>query len=175
MPAKRIVRSSCRMCHGVCRVLVHLEGDRVVKITGDKDSPTNEGYICPKGAASPKLLYHKDRILHPMRRAGKRGENKWERITWDEALDEMADKLKAVKEESGSEYFAMMQGTGRPYESLTARFCNVFGTPNFTNVAHVCYFPRVMANISCMGHPQLPLADVHGFSGEFPSCVVMWG
>ena len=77
MPHKQIVRSACRMCHGVCQMMVHLENDRVVKVTGDKDSPTSRGYLCPKGAASPELLYHPDRVLHPLRRAGKRGENKW--------------------------------------------------------------------------------------------------
>jgi len=50
------VRSACRGCHGVCQVLVHLEGDRVVKVTGDPDSPTSRGYLCPKGAAAPELL-----------------------------------------------------------------------------------------------------------------------
>ena len=49
----RVVRSACRMCHGVCQVLVHLRGGRVLKVTGDPDSPTSRGYICPKGAASP--------------------------------------------------------------------------------------------------------------------------
>ncbi|MCJ7652993.1 MAG: molybdopterin-dependent oxidoreductase, partial [Actinobacteria bacterium] len=90
MVNERVVRSSCRMCHGVCQVLVHLDGDRVVKVTGDPDSPTSRGYLCPKGAASPELLYHPDRVTHPLRRRGKRGENRWERVSWDEALDEMA-------------------------------------------------------------------------------------
>ncbi|WP_407307681.1 hypothetical protein [Desulfosporosinus sp. SB140] len=58
----RIVRSSCRMCHGVCRVLVHMEGDKVVRITGDPKSPTSKGYVCPKGMASPELLYHQERV-----------------------------------------------------------------------------------------------------------------
>lgn len=170
---KKVVRSACRMCHGVCRVLVHLEGDRIVKITGDPESPTSKGYICPKGAASPELLYHPDRLTHPLRRAGKRGENKWQRISWDEALDEMAAKLTAVKNESGSEYFAMMQGTGRPYTGFTARFANAFGTPNFPGSSHICYFPRVVASMITLG--QLPICDVYGFGGQFPECIVIWG
>jgi anaerobic selenocysteine-containing dehydrogenase len=173
MPEKRVEQSACRMCHGVCQVLVHMEGDRVVKITGDPDSPTSRGYLCPKGAASPQLLYHPDRITHPLRRTGKRSENKWQRISWDEALDEMADRLSAIKKESGSEYFAMMQGTGRPYTGFTARFANAFGTPNFTSSTHICYFPRVIASVFTLG--QLPVCDVYGFGGEAPACVVVWG
>jgi len=173
MSQKRIVHSACRMCHGVCQVFVHLDGDRVVKITGDPDSPTSRGYLCPKGKASPELLYHPDRLTHPLRRAGERGENKWKRVSWDEALGEMADKLSEIRGASGSEYFAMMQGTGRPYTGFTTRFANAFGTPNFTGVAHLCYFPRWLASLFTLG--QLPICDVYGLGGEFPKCVVIWG
>jgi anaerobic selenocysteine-containing dehydrogenase len=161
------------MCHGVCQVLVHLEGDRVVKVTGDPDSPTSRGYICPKGAASPDLLYHPDRLLYPLRRVGGRGEKKWERISWEEALDGMAARLTAIKEESGPEYFAMQQGTGRPYTGYTTRFANAFGTPNFTGVAHLCYLPRWLVSLYTLG--QLPICDIYGFGDEYPSCVVLWG
>lgn len=111
---KKILRSACRMCHGVCQVLVHLEGDRVVKVTGDPDSPTSRGYICAKGGAAPELLYHPDRVLQPLKRAGRRGEDRWDAISWDEALDELAAKLAAVRDENGSEYVGLVQGTGRP-------------------------------------------------------------
>lgn len=171
--AKKVVRSACRMCHGVCRVLVHLEGDRIIRITGDPESPTSKGYLCPKGAASAELLYHPERLTHPLRRAGRRGQNKWRRISWDEALDEMAERLTAIKNESGPEYFAMMQGTGRPYTGFTARFAHAFGTPNFPGSTHICYFPRVVASMITLG--QLPVCDVYGFGGQQPACIVMWG
>ncbi|MDD2735497.1 MAG: molybdopterin-dependent oxidoreductase [Desulfuromonadaceae bacterium] len=111
---KRIVRSSCRMCHGVFQVLVHLEGERVVKVTGDPDSLTSKGYLFPKGAASPELLYHPDRLMHPLKRVGKRGENNWKRISWNEANDEIVARFSAIKAESGAELVAICQGTGRP-------------------------------------------------------------
>ncbi|OGP59540.1 MAG: dehydrogenase [Deltaproteobacteria bacterium RBG_13_61_14] len=173
MSEKRVVKSACRMCHGVCQVLVHLDGDRVIKVTGDPDSLTSKGYLCPKGAASPELLYHPDRLKYPLRRAGQRGENKWQRISWDEALDEMAARLTMIKKDSGSEYFGMMQGTGRPYTGFTTRFANAFGTPNFTGVAHLCYFPRWIASLGTLG--QLPVADVYGFGNRGPECIVIWG
>jgi anaerobic selenocysteine-containing dehydrogenase len=169
----RVVRSSCRGCHGVCQVLVHLEGDRVVKVTGDPDSLTSRGYLCPKGAAAPELLYHPDRVIYPLRRKGKRGENSWERISWDDALGEMAERLDTIKRDSGPEYFAMMQGTGRPYTTFTTRFAHAFGTPNFTGVAHLCYLPRWLASLHTLG--QLPICDFYGFGGETPACVLIWG
>lgn len=172
---KRVVKSTCRMCHGVCQVLVHLDGGRVVKVTGDPDSITSRGYICSKGRAAPELLYHPDRVLHPMRRAGERGENRWVRISWDEALDELASRLAAIRDESGPEYVGLVQGTGRPYENIFYRFACAFGTPNYTAPAHLCYFPRIMANVFSMGFPLVPICDVYGLGGKMPACVVVWG
>ena len=143
------------MCHGICRVNVHMEGDRVVKITGDKESPTSKGFLCPKGAASVELLYHPDRITHPLRRKGKRGENRWEKISWDEALDEMADKLKIIKKEHGPEYFALTQGTGRPYTDFASRFAYAYGTPNYTGIAHICYLLRVYLDLAGRGGERI--------------------
>ena len=96
-----IYRSACRTCHGGCGVLVHVEGGKVVKVKGDPESPLNKGKLCPKGAASIENLYHPDRLKYPMKRAGKRGEGKWKRISWDEALDTIAGKINQIKESHG--------------------------------------------------------------------------
>ncbi len=169
----RIVRSACRGCHGVCQVLVHLKGDRVVKVTGDPDSPTSRGYLCPKGSASPELLYHPDRLTHPLRRVGKRGENRWKKVSWEEALSEMADKFTRIKRESGAEFVAIGQGTGRPHTEWTARFAHAYGTPNFIGPAHICYLPRVIASGLTLG--RLPVCDIYGFGGKKPACILIWG
>jgi anaerobic selenocysteine-containing dehydrogenase len=66
-----------------------------------------------------------------------------------------------------------MQGTGRPYMTLTTRFAHAFGTPNFTGVAHLCYLPRWIASVGTLG--QLPVADMYGHGGVKPRCVVIWG
>jgi anaerobic selenocysteine-containing dehydrogenase len=150
-----------------------MEADRIIKVAGDPDSPTSRGYICPKGAASPDLLYHPDRLLYPLRRSGKRGDNKWDRISWEEALGEMSSRLDAIRNESGSEFFGMMQGTGRPYSNMSQRFANAFGTPNYTGVGHICYAPRVLASIFTLG--RLPICDVYGFGGQKPNTIVIWG
>ncbi len=169
----RIVRSACRGCHGVCQVLVHLDGDRVVKVTGDPESPTSRGYLCPKGKAAPELLYHPDRLTRPLRRVGERGQNRWKQVSWEEALGEMADNFNRIKQESGAEFVAMAQGTGKPCTEWTGRFANAFGTPNFVGPAHICFLPRVIASGLTLG--RLPICDIYGLGGEKPACILIWG
>ena len=168
-----VIRSACRGCHGVCQVLIHLEEGRVAKVTGDPDSPTSRGYICPKGKAAPKFLYHPDRLKYPLRRKGERGENRWERITWEKALDHIANKFTQIKEESGAEFVALGQGTGRPHTEWTGRFANAFGTPNVIGPTHICYVPRTIASGMTMG--RIPVSDIYGFGGEMPACIMNWG
>jgi anaerobic selenocysteine-containing dehydrogenase len=172
-PFSSVVKSSCRGCHGVCQVLVHLEQSKIIRVSGDPASPTSRGFICPKGTAAPEVLYHPDRLKYPMRRAGERGANRWERISWDDAISEMTDRFDRIRQESGSEYLAMAQGTGRPYTEFTIRFANAFGTPNFVNPGHLCYLPRVIASAITLG--RLPVCDIYGFGGTNPACVLNWG
>ena len=169
----RVIRSSCRGCHGVCQVLVHMDGEKIVRVSGDPDSPTSRGFLCPKGAAAPEMLYHPDRLGYPLHRAGARGENKWQRISWDDAITEMSERFDRIRRESGSEYLAMAQGTGRPYTEFTMRFANAFGTPNFVNPGHLCYLPRVIASAITLG--RLPVSDIYGFGGKSPACILNWG
>lgn len=69
---EKIYKSTCRMCHGVCGVLVHVRDGKVVKITGDKSRPSSNGYICPKAIASIEYIYHPERLRHPLKRVGER-------------------------------------------------------------------------------------------------------
>jgi anaerobic selenocysteine-containing dehydrogenase len=96
MVEEAIVKSACRMCHGVCQVNVHLRNNKVIKISGDKSSPTSRGYICPKGIASPELLYHPDRITKYVGT----GKYPWKPVTKSEVLENIKylkkEKIKIV-------------------------------------------------------------------------------
>lgn len=169
----KIYKSTCRMCHGVCGVLVHVRDGKVVKITGDKDRPSSNGYICPKATASIEYIYHPQRLRHPIKRLGKKGENRWQQISWDEALDTIAAKLTHIKQEYGAEAVLLARGTGRPYSAFNQRFMNAFGSPNHWGHGHMCYIGRVMASRMTCG--QLPICDFYGFGGVYPRCIVVWG
>jgi len=167
--AEEVIRTNCRGCHGGCGVLVYVKDGTIVKIEGDPDFPTNHGAMCSKGLAFKQLVYHPDRLKYPLKRAGKKGEGKWERISWDEALDTIVNKLKEVKREYGAESIVLAQGTSREYESFLSRFASLLGTPNVIGAGHMCYLSRVAISLVVCG--KLPIAD---YDGD-PKCVVVWG
>ncbi|MFB0561212.1 MAG: molybdopterin-dependent oxidoreductase [Candidatus Lokiarchaeia archaeon] len=99
----RLVRTACPAHCGIdcCGILAHVKGDRVIKVEpGDFPDPRDRR-ICLRGLSSLEITYHPDRLKYPMKRVGKRGEGKFERISWDEAFDTIADKFKEIAEKYG--------------------------------------------------------------------------
>jgi anaerobic selenocysteine-containing dehydrogenase len=85
-----------------------------------------------------EIFTHPDRLKYPMKRAGERGEDKWERITWDEALDTIAKKLLELKEKYGPESVAFGIGEPKGLEfAFSQRFASAFGTPNVVTPSHL--------------------------------------
>lgn len=131
------IKTHCRRCHGGLRRDRSRRGrHRVTKVEGNPDNPVTHGTMCTKGLSITQLAYHEDRILYPMKKVGDKLSGKWERITWDEALDTIATKFQAIVDEYGPEYIVTGQGTGRDYESHLYRFSNLLGTPNVLTAGH---------------------------------------
>jgi anaerobic selenocysteine-containing dehydrogenase len=130
-------KAVCRMCHGGCGTIVERVNGTIRKVLGDRDNPINRGALCSKaGAASIEQLYHPDRIDFPMMRVGAKGEGKWRRVSWDEALDAIAAKMHRIKAEHGAEAVAFGRGTGVNNTHIVSRLANLFGTPNVTAIAY---------------------------------------
>ena len=157
----RWIRTHCaRMDHGGCAVLVGVKDNRIVKVKGDPDGFLNKGYICPKGLVSPDRLTHPDRLKHPLKRAGKRGEGKWERISWQEALNETAENLTKIKEKYGARGVAFGLGMPKGLDHFVLiRLANLFGSPNVVTSQDVCHAPREVTGIHTCGF--YPVADLH--------------
>ncbi len=172
--AETVIRSSCRMCHGGCGVRVHVREGRAVRVEGDPRCLTNLGYLCAKGKASVAYTYHPDRLLHPLRRTGARGEGRWERITWDAALDAVAGELDRVRRTHGPEYVAKACGTGREWNTFGERFFNAFGVSLNVGRSPLCYFLRVTTSRLTLG-TRIPVGDFYGFGAALPRCVLVWG
>ena len=95
----QVVRSIARTapgCHNGCGVLLHVRDGRLVRVEGDPEFPLNRGRLCPRCAVLPEVVYHPDRLKYPLKRTGERGEGRWKRITWDEALDTIAHMLEQI-------------------------------------------------------------------------------
>ncbi len=164
-----VVKSHCRMCHGGCGVLVFTKNGRVAKIAGDPDCPINHGTLCPKGIASAQLAYHPDRLTYPVRRVGPKASGKWERISWDQALDAIAERINGYKAKFGPESIVMGYGTGRENEAVIYRFANLLGSPNVLTAGHFCYGPRIATSIITCG--TNPIVDYE----NHPRCIMVWG
>jgi anaerobic selenocysteine-containing dehydrogenase len=172
LASERVLKSVCRSCHGGCGVLLHVRDGRLVKVEGDRDSPLNHGRLCPIGTVTLDLVYHPNRLTFPMRRQGPRGSGTWTRISWDEALDEIAEKLLAIREKFGPEAIALGTGTGRHHIRWVSRFAHALGTPNWCEPGFAqCFHPRVNTCIQTFG--DFPVSD---FTGDTPPAAMMfWG
>ncbi len=129
-------KAICRWCYGFCRVVVHSENGTLTKIEEDRSDPRVDMILpatrgCAKLNAAREYVYHPARVKFPLKRVGQRGENKWQKIGWEQALDEIAEKLREIKKVHGAEALAMTAGTGRTTMWSLARFNNLFGSPNF--------------------------------------------
>lgn len=165
-----VIRTTCRACgHGGCGIFAVVEDGRLKEIRPDREHPVSKGYTCKKAHAYHEVQYHPDRLLHPMRRVGERGEGKWQQIPWDEALGLVAERLNEIKAESGAESVVFGHGTGRDFHRFLYRVANLFGSPNVLQPGHMCYLPRIA--ISKLLGMEIPLVD---YDGE-PRCVIAWG
>jgi anaerobic selenocysteine-containing dehydrogenase len=125
------VRAACPLdCPDTCALLVTVEDGVATAVKGDPDHPTTAGVLCTKVSRYTERTYHDDRLLHPLKRVGKKGEGKFERISWDEALDIIAAKLKPIAERAPEAILpysycgtmGLIQG-----ESMSSRFFNKIG------------------------------------------------
>ena len=96
-----IVRGACpHDCPDACAMLVTIRDGRAIRVAGDPDHPFTRGFLCAKVNRYLDRTYHQQRLMHPLRRVGKKGEGRFERISWDEALDEVAARLSAIARSS---------------------------------------------------------------------------
>lgn len=171
-PGTQILKSVCRSCHGGCGVLLHVRDGVLVKVEGDRKSPLNHGRLCPIGTVTTDLVYHPDRLKYPLRRRGARRSGDWQRISWDEALDEIAERLNVIREKHGPEAIALGTGTGRHHIRWVSRFGHALGTPNWCEPGFAqCFHPRVNTSILTFG--DFPVCD---YTGDVPpACMLFWG
>lgn len=164
-----VFKTACELCPWGCGMNVHIKDGKLDKVSGNKENPLNEGFLCPKGLAIKDIVYAKERITYPM----KNMDGDWKRITWDEALDICAENLQSIKDRYGVRSLAVAIGMpvllgGNTTISFLRRFCDIYGTPNCFSVESICYRCRIIGNILTLG--KFPAADIPN-----ARTIVVWG
>ena len=164
----KTVRTICFECHSRCGVLLEVENGKIVGIEGDKDHPFSHGYTCPKGLAVREIIYHPDRITHPLRRVGERGEGKFEKISWNNAFDIISKRLLETRDQYGAESVVFGGGTTRGFRPWIFRFSGLFGTPNYYGPVNYSGGPLALGFGS--------VCSIGSFPPDFANskCIVLW-
>ncbi len=173
----------CMWCQARCRILVHSENGRLVKVEPDPSYPMVDTIFPPTRACLrlrgiKEFIEHPGRVHFPLKRAGERGGGKWQTISWEQALDEIAAKLAELKDKYGAETLAAQTGTGRTMEWVIARFFHLFGTPNYMGAATICHNPCVNAGAALLGWPprhRTQLFIESGAKGPKTKCLFLIG
>lgn len=169
---KIATRTTCRLCLTRCGMIVESDNGVVTRIVGDKQHPLSRGWLCVKGKWSLEYLNSTSRILYPLRRKGERGGKQWQRISWDEALDDIATRLSAIIQRYGPESVAVQALPPKEYFAYDV-FCDIIKSPTFfKHDSHQCFTPQQIADILSFGN----LITYPGFLNVEESEVVMlWG
>lgn len=163
---RETVTSICGICPGACGVKVVLQNGKIDKIFPLRGHPI--GVVCVRGVHSKEIIYSSDRLQFPLLRVGERGEGRFKRISWDEALDRITDAFNRIKQEHGAEAVMSYFGRGSFDTSLvnvfgargahiqgTSGFLFPFGSPNNSGVGAVCYMSYgFLAAVPTIGGPM---------------------
>jgi thiosulfate reductase / polysulfide reductase chain A len=155
---EKIIPTFCHGCGAAkprCAVLCHVIDGKFVRVEGNPEAFNNWGAgctsLCAKGNTGPQFLSAGNRLLYPLKRKGAKGEGQFQRITWDEALDTIAGKLKENKSKYGAESYGVLSPEFWPVlDTLGRRFLNVYGSPNYLHSA-ICATPRMAACRNTIG------------------------
>ncbi len=134
-----LVPTTCFNCESACGLLAYVDRDslQVSKFEGNPEHPGSRGRNCAKGPATLNQVTDPDRILHPLRRAGERGQGRWQRVSWDEALDDIAARIRAAI--SGGRPNEVMYHVGRPGEDgFTERVLAAWGVDGHNSHTNIC-------------------------------------
>ena len=172
------VPTYCALCISRCGAIATIENGRLTALSPDPGHPTGRA-LCLKGKVAPELVYHPDRLLHPMKRTNPKGDPDpgWQRISWDEALDTTATRLRELAERHGPETVAFANAS--PSTSALAdsvvwlnRLRHRYGSPNQTTSMELCGWARWLVNIYTFGS-ALPAGVMPDLDNA--GCVLFWG
>lgn len=173
MLEKKVVKTNCRFCGYQCGLKATVETGRVKAVEPDLAQYPGDESIqrgCRRWRLAPQFLEHPQRINYPLKRVGERGSGQWQQITWEKALDEIAEKLKKLKECHGPEMLATCIGGPHAVYWPLHRFMNLFGSPNNMGIGQICWNPGTLVNSLTYGWTIENELDP-----DNTACAIFWG
>lgn len=152
MSETKIVKTTCSTCGPCCEVDAYVKDGKLISVEGARNTPMQSGGLCAKGVAAIQYVYNKERVLYPMKRAGRKGEGRFERISWDEAYDMIADNLLRVRRTYGAKSTVFYAGYAKWYRPALLRLANAYGSPNFCTESSTCFQAAALAWRSLYGN-----------------------
>ena len=149
--------SACDMCFNKCGLIARVEGGVVKKLDPNPKSLKSRGMLCARGNAGVKQLYDPDRLKYPLLRKGARGEGRWQRLTWDQALDHAAEQFDRIGKEYTRCGFLFMAGTDMQ-STFVHQFAEVYGSYNVISHESNCLLSRNRAFLDTFG--VVPTPDI---------------
>ena len=166
--------SNCQLCGYFCGLKASVDDDeRIIRVRPDPARyPYDPSVLaqCRRFAVNKEMLDHPGRLNHPLKRTGERGAGKWQRVTWEEAMGDIASRLQDLKSRYGAETLATCIGAPHSIYWPLHRFLNLWGTPNNVGIGIVCWNPRIWVNSLTYGWPIEDELDP-----LVTQCVVLWG
>lgn len=149
---EKAIPTFCGMCGPIagCGIYAFVKKGRFTRVAGMKESPINQGAVCPKGQAAPQWVYSSDRLKKPLKRIGAKGEGKFQEISWDDAIGIVTEKLKQQKKQYGPETLAILGPASRSYNPYMGRFLTVHGSPNYGH-SGICAAQRTFSFAYTLG------------------------
>lgn len=152
---------ACNLCEAICGIEIEHDGGKILSIKGDKSDPFSRGHICPKAFALKEIYEDKNRLKFPMKRFG----SLWKEISWQEAFDETAEKLTAIREKYDKNAVAVFQGNPTVHNFGTllssGEFLKTLKTQNNFSATSVDQLPHHFAAWAMLGQPLLmPIPDI---------------
>ncbi len=153
---------ACNLCEAICGLVIRVEDDEIVDLRGDPDDPLSQGHLCPKAVALQDIHRDPDRLRHPLRR---RADGGWERLGWDEALDTVAERLRATQRRYGRDSLAVYLGNPNVHNYGSLLFgpplLRLLKTKNRFSATSVDQLPHHLAAQQMFGHMLLlPVPDI---------------
>ena len=163
-----IKRSYCGLCHPRCGLLLEIENGRIIKAKGDPEHPISRGRICSRGSLMPEHVHHPGRINYPLKRLGEKGSGKWQRLDWDQALDEVAENWRRFARNMARRPWPLPTAPSGPIIGTSAAF-SIFSDRRMSAAS-------IMSACAPLRRSNTPLtADFPGGTTGIPACVVLWG